>query len=94
MSTLLSGQTVVGAAGTAVPLHSGKLVNGPVMVKAHPANAGRVYLGNVAGDVDASTGMPLDAGEAVIFPFVGNLNQLWVDAAENDDGVAWLILDC
>lgn len=93
MSTLLSGQTTVSAAGTAVQLHSDKAANAPVMVKAHPANSGRIYLGNVAGDVDSTNGMVLDAGEVVIFPFVGNLNSLWVDAAQNDDKVAWLILD-
>jgi hypothetical protein len=93
MSALLSGQTTVTSAGTAVQVHSGLRANGPVMLKALPSNSGLIYVGNVGGDVDANNGMPLDAGEVVIIPFVGNLSSLWVDAAENGDKIAWLVLD-
>jgi hypothetical protein len=89
----LSGQTTVSVAGTAVQLASNQVANAPVMIKALSTNAGLVYIGNVSGDVTSSNGMELDAGEVIVIPFVGNLNSLWVDAAQNGDKVAWLILD-
>jgi hypothetical protein len=88
----LSGQKAVTTAGTAVQLHSGLVVNGPVMVKALPANTGIMYVGNVAEDVASNNGMPLSLSDSLIFNFVGNLNQIWVDASVNGEGVAWLAL--
>lgn len=89
----LSGQTTVAAAGTAVQLAASQLANAPVMIKALTTNVDLVYIGNVNGDVTSANGMPLDAGQVIIIPFVGNLSSLWVDAAQNGDKVAWLILD-
>lgn len=88
----LSGQKTITAAGTAEQLSSSQLVNGPVMVKALTTNTGLVYVGQVAGDVASSNGMPLDAGEVAIFENVGNLNELWLDSAVNGEGAAWLLL--
>lgn len=88
-----SGQKTVTAAGTAERLSSGLVVNGPLMVKAIPANSGNVYIGNVSGDVEASNGMILEPGEVIIFNHVGDLREIWIDAAVNGEGVAWLILD-
>ena len=88
----LSGVTAVAAAGTAEQLGSG-IINGPVMVKALTTNTDLVYIGNVAGDVADSNGLPLAAGDAVIFNQVGNLAEIWVDVAVNGEGVAWLALN-
>ena len=87
-----SGQTTVTTAGTEVKLHAGLVVNGPVMVKALPANTGVMYVGNANGAVSSSLGIPLSAGDVMIYDFVGNLNSIWVDATVNGEGVAWAIL--
>jgi len=44
-------------------------------------------------DVSLSSGMRPAAGDPVVFNFVGNLASIWVDAAVNGEGVAWLMLD-
>ena len=88
----ISGQTTVAAAGTEVVLATSRQVNGPLMVKALPANTGVMYVGQDSGAVSSSTGMPLSAGDAVIFENVGNLAEIWVDATVNGEGVAWLLL--
>jgi hypothetical protein len=88
----LSGQTTVTTAGTEVALGTVQ-VNGPLMVKALPGNTDLVYVGNVAGGVSSVLGMPLAAGEVVIFSQVGNLGAIMVDSAVNGEGVAWLALE-
>ncbi len=88
----LSGQKAVAAAGTEEALGSG-VVNGPVLVKALTTNTGLVYLGNVDGAVSSATGLPLAAGEVMIFNNVGNLGSILVDAAVNGEGVAWIALE-
>ena len=88
----ISGQTAVTTAGTAVVLGTGK-VNGPLMVKALLANTGNVFIGNDgAGDVTSANSMELDAGEVIIFNYVGDLNTIWLDSAEDAEGVSWLML--
>lgn len=85
-----SGQTTVTTAGTAVRLGSQE-VNGPVWIKAVPANTGVMYIGNDgAEDVTSSNGFPLSANELVEV-WVDNLNQLWVDSTVNGEKVAWLL---
>ena len=89
----LSGQKVVAAAGTALALGS-QIINGPLMVKALLANTNNAYIGNDgAGDVTSGNGLELDAGEAVVFDFVGNLASLWVDVDTNGEGVSWIVLN-
>jgi hypothetical protein len=66
----ISGQTNVAAAGTEVSLGT-QQINGPLMVRAKPANTGYIYLGNNGdGTVSSSTGIILAAGDAVIFDWV------------------------
>jgi hypothetical protein len=84
------GQTTT-TAGTEVALGD-QQIGAPLMVKALTTNTGLVYVGESSGGVSSSTGMPLDAGEVVIFEFVGQLGALWVDSAVNGEGVAWLAL--
>lgn len=84
-----SGQKAVTTAGTAVVLGSQE-IRGSLLLKALPANTGVIYIGNDgANDVSSSTGFPLEAGEAMIIETISNLNQLWVDATVNGEGVAW-----
>ncbi len=86
-----SGQTVVANAGTEVALGTGE-VFGPLMVKALPGNTGIMYIGNQAGAVTSTSGMPLSAGEVIIFDWVDSLAQILVDGTVNGEGVAWLRL--
>jgi hypothetical protein len=89
----ISGQKTVAAAGTAEALGS-QAINGPLMIKALTTNTNLVYLGNDGTpDVASGTGLPLQAGEVVIFEWVGSLATLYVDAAVNGEGVAWMALD-
>jgi hypothetical protein len=91
--SVISGQKTVTAHGTAVQLASLRQVNSSVMIKALDGNTGLVYVGQVTGDVDSSNGMELSAGEVVVFSFVGNLAEIWVDSAVDNEGVCWLLLD-
>ena len=93
MATVISGQTTVPCAGSEVPLHTGLSANCSLMVKALTTNTGDVYIGNSSGAVSSSTGLPLSAGESIVFPFISNLNQILIDSAVNGEGVAWLILE-
>jgi hypothetical protein len=89
----LSGQTTVTTAGTAVALGS-QVINAPLMVKALDTNVDVVAVGNDgAGDVTVSNGLRLDAGDAVIFDFVGDLASIMLDSAEDGDGVSWIVLN-
>jgi len=92
MTETISGQKTVTTAGTEVQLSSNLVANCAVMVKALTTNTGLVYVGQVAGVVSSSTGMPLAAGDVIIFDNVGNLNEIWVDSAVNGEGVAYLLL--
>ena len=62
------------------------------MVKALLANTNNIYVGNVNGDVASTNGMELDAGDPIIFNYVGDLNNIWIDADTNGEGVSWLLL--
>lgn len=90
---ILSGQKTVTTAGSAVALGSQE-INLPLMIKALDTNTGVVVIGNDgASDVTVSNGMRQEAGESVIFEFVGNLASLMLDAAVNGEGVSWLALN-
>jgi hypothetical protein len=89
----LSGQKTVTTAGTAVQLHAGLSINGPVMIKALDTNTGVVAVGSDgARDVTVSNGLRLLAGECIVLGFVGNLAELWLDSAVNGEGVSWIRL--
>jgi hypothetical protein len=89
----LSGQTTVATAGTAVALGSAN-IGAPLMVKALETNTGIVAIGNDgAGDVTVSNGLRLEAGDVVVFEYVGTLASLMLDAGVNGEGVSWIILD-
>lgn len=89
----LSGQKTVTTAGTAVALGTDR-IDGPLMVKALETNTGIVAIGNDgANDITVSNGLRLDAGDSVIFEFVGSLSSLILDSAVNGEGVSWLVLN-
>ena len=87
----LSGQTTVTTAGTEVQLNADTPCNA-VIVKALPANTGVMYIGNNGSNAVASTtGYPLSAKEYVVIERK-NLNQWYVDASVNGEGVAWIVM--
>jgi len=89
----ISGQKTVTTGGTAEALGS-QIINGPLMVKALLANTNNAYIGNDgAGDVTSGNGIELDAGDAVVFEFVGNLAHISVDVDTDGEGVAWIALN-
>lgn len=87
-----SGSMTVSASGVSVALADYRQVNCPVMLKAFPGNTGTIYIGNVSGSVTATNGMPLSSGEAMVYSFVGNLSDIYVNSSVNGDKVAWAVL--
>jgi hypothetical protein len=89
----LSGQTTVTTAGTAVVLGS-QAINGPLMIKALDTNTGVIAVGNDgANDVTLSNGLRLEAGDVLVFEYVGHLTSLYLDSAVNGEGVSWIQLN-
>lgn len=89
---VFSGQTRVPSAGTPVRLHSDMSANTSVLLRALNSNTGAVYVGNVNGSVNSLNGVELNPGESLTLRWVGNLNQVWLDAGSDGDGVAWIVL--
>ena len=90
----LSGQTTVTTAGTAVALGSQDII-GSLMIKALDTNTGVVSVGNDGlNDVTVSNGLRLEAGDVIVFEYVGNLASLYLDSAVNGEGVSWILLNC
>jgi hypothetical protein len=89
----ISGQKTVTTAGEAVALGSGR-IDGALLVKALASNTGMLAVGNDgSNDVSLSNGLPLEAGEAVVFEWVGELGSLYLDAAVDGEGAAWIRLN-
>lgn len=91
MATILAGKTTVTTAGTGVALGSA-VVNGALAVKALLANTNNIYVGGATVDKTAKNGFELDAGEVVVFEFVGSLADIWIDADTNGEGVSYCAL--
>ncbi len=88
----LSGQVTLPNAGAVVRLGSSS-VNAPLMVKAFDDNSAAVFLGNDGNNsLSAGSGYPLLPGQAVTFSYVGDLGDLYLVAAANNQKVAWLVL--
>jgi len=91
MQTFITGQKVVAASGTPVRLGSRKLSNvAPLIVKAKPGNTGTVTIGNssATADHDGDGFYSLTAGEGITLT-VDDLNDVWLDATVNGDGVEY-----
>ncbi len=90
---MISGQKTVSTAGTAVALGSIR-IDGPLAVKALDTNTGVVALGNDgANDVTVSNGLRLEAGEMLVFEWVGELASIYLDSVVNGEGVSWMALN-
>ncbi len=90
---MISGQKTVSTAGTAVALGNIR-IDGPLAVKALDTNTGVVALGNDgANDVTVSNGLRLEAGEMLVFEWVGELASIYLDSVVNGEGVSWMALN-
>jgi hypothetical protein len=93
MSKILSGQKLVTSAGSAVVLGTG-IVNESILVKADPANLGKIFIGNNGSDtVTSGNGFILSASESVVFFMVGDLSKIYVNADTNNSKVCWTVLN-
>lgn len=102
---MIQGQTVVAEAGVPDSVGPSIPTPGGVRLQALAGNTGVVAVGgppnqymtidNVSTRFDGPSaatdfrGAILSAGEREHFP-VSNLSDLWIDAANNADGVSWL----
>jgi len=59
-------------------------------IKALVGNAGEVYIGHEL--IDSSDGFPMAAGDSLDLA-IDNLRRLYIDAANNGDGIAVLLLN-
>jgi hypothetical protein len=92
----LSGQITVTTAGTAVAGPATPTATA-IALKAHPDNAGAVWIGNDGeDDVTNANGFPLSPGEGVVLE-LGSwgtvaLSGFYVDADNNGDKACWVVL--
>lgn len=86
------GQETVGTAGTSVQLNSGNTITtasgGELTIRANTGNAGDVFVGD--SDVSSTNGFELGAGETVTLS-VADVSDIYVDAANNGDGISWIV---
>lgn len=84
-----SGVITVSTAGTAVQGPSEQCLK--VLLKPSTTNTGVVYIGDDgAGDVSSANGFEMGPNNDAIEVEVSNLNELWFDAATNDDVITWI----
>jgi hypothetical protein len=86
-SAVYTGRTPVVTAGVRVQLPD--IPARSVSILALAGNAGEVYLGDVT--VNATIGFPLAAGDGVDLA-IDNLRRLYLDAANNGDAIAFLVI--
>lgn len=84
MTLILNNQITV---GTSIVQGTDSGVSGEFWIKAHPNNAGVVYVGG--SGVTTSTGFPLSASEVVIIK-LNNLNSIYFIASEASQKVAFI----
>lgn len=87
-----TGQETVGTPGTAVQFNGGTSLTipdgSPLLVSAPSGNTGDVFIGDDM--VDSGTGFVLAPGtEQTVY--VGDVNTLYVDAANTGDSVSWFV---
>jgi len=87
---LANKQETIGT--SAVQLNSGtSLPSGRVLLKAHPDNTGRIFIGGASTVTTsgATGGIPLSAGESHFFDG-DNINRLWAIASASSQILCWL----
>jgi len=91
-SRIISLITRVRTAGTAVQLPNQAIPDGiEVLISALVLNTGTVYIGEgKAFAEDRNRAYPLAAGTGVELR-IKNLDSIWLDSDNDNDGVAWLV---
>lgn len=85
-TTIYNNVVNVTNAGTRVQFPNQAILS-MVTIKAKIGNAGTIYVGN--STVAASNGYQLSPGDSIPVE-VANLNLIYIDAANNGDGVSWV----
>jgi len=86
-STLVHGQKTIAAAGTEEAIAGDQPLVVGVTVKALAANAGNVFVG--INGVTAANGFELAPGEQIFIP-IDNTQVVFIDVANNGDGISYL----
>ena len=82
------GEKDVASHGTAVQLDTDCPCH-HVQIMAKDDNAGTIYIGNSTVS-SSSFGRKLSATEGPVIIEVSNLNLIWIDSSDDDDGVTFL----
>jgi hypothetical protein len=88
---IISGITKIVTPGTPIVLGTTN-INNPLAIKALWANTGLVYLGD-STLASGSNGFQLDAGEVIVFEYVGDLESIYLDADVSNEGASWIVLN-
>lgn len=96
--TLTSFAKSISAAGTAERLIASSTITAEAVIQAHPDNAGNIFIGG--SDVDSSNGYILEPGDSFSIASLRHLHigdveddpqidltDVWIDSAQNNDGV-------
>lgn len=81
------GQEAVGAINTPNQLDPRRGSTGGVIIKAHNANVGPVYLGH-DNTVSATTGYELSPGQSITLELL-NIGRLWIFGGTAADRISW-----
>ena len=87
LSTLIHGQTTVATAGTAVILFASATTK-TITIKALDTNNKDIYVGD--STVDSTNGYVLAPGEAISMEFDHAQDNIFVDSAQNGEGVSYI----
>lgn len=91
--SILSGQSLLVASGVAQVIGV-QNINSPLLIKAHPDNTGNVVIGNDGeDDVDFSTGVVLEAGDVIVFNYVGDIEDIYLNGYVENEGICWITLE-
>lgn len=93
---ITSGQTVVVSAGTPVQLYDADdLHNVEVVIKALPANTGRIYIGSedeIESSGLADTGYIIWSGGELHLSYVDSMDDVWIDSSVSQEGVSYICI--
>lgn len=90
-------KTVGTTAASLFPTGVQPRATGVLLIRAHSANSGIVYIGGPEVDFTTETGFGLAAGEDIVIGIPENqyldLNKLWADATDADEKLAITYLE-
>jgi hypothetical protein len=85
-------QKTVAAAGTAEQLQSQDIPDSfSVSVRAFDGNLGSIYVGPSKVDAENHAKATILAPGQFILLYITNVDEVWIDATNNGEGVMWLV---